>query len=1445
MLKFLLPLVVLVFLTLLGHTGSEVIIDNFSELPPLTVEELKLARFSAVGSTATKSYTGPVANIIGGERDVKLRRSSGLSEISAVSGQVVAPGSYPDSFGFAFSVSAGSSGVLTISWDGTDNADALNFAGLNNYDLTSGGTVDTLTVALIANDLDGDLKFTFYTSATEKLEASVRIRSFAQVPGVVVTYSFPFSQFVGNGRLTAVNAITLEIDSLGDSIDAIINYIKADSLLVATKTAAISDVNGDTMANSGEEIEYTVNIINKADDSDFSATNVVFTDDIDPVMASLIPNSVTTTAGTINSGNAAGNTQVKVTIPTIEDGVTVTIKFKVRVSEMDCVSKPFPNQGHISNSAGGNFPTDDPSTSVVNDPTTVTVKGKESLTITGIDLPSSVAPGATTICRYRYCNSGAAGSATNVKVVTSVPNHATFKKSASTSGWSCPDGSGSSTSCTFTEATRAAGTCGVVDFALDITAPLPCSGESFVCEAQMLSDCSSASTNNTVSIVGSSELSIHKAARIVSASPNQVVIFDLAFQNAGSSSVPSALITETVPAHSVFSAADSTPGWSCPDGSAAGTVCTLTTPALAGRGGTGEATFAVKVASVLDCHVDSMSNTATISGTCDSPSGTKSGTTELPLVANVALSMTKDGDLMAAAPGDSIVYTITFENDGNRQAPNGLLKETVPLYTSFDSSKSSPGWSCPNGSPAGTSCTKSVGTIESGAPARSVQFAVRIVSELPPEAQSLENKVDLTTDCDGVASADETTELLGSPDLKIEKTDFDVTVFPGSTISYRLTVSNIGMRTATGVVITENIPTGTTFNAAVSSAGWECPGSSCVMRVGTLASGVENQYIFAVDMPAEMDCHPPDVKNVATVSHDSAASGADIDITNNADDETTPVQAQPIFKISEVANPSTVEACSSVTFYIEYENTGTACENNAVIMTTVPAFTTKSSEDNWSCGVGSPAGTECRMDVGRLCPGAVHNVTIGVTMDCPVECNMHELTNEVSIMGSCADLETKHASAKATVQGEAVLTILKTDRTADDSSVKGGENIYYDIAYANEGKRNDDNVVLHETIPENTVWDNQGSDARWRCEGPYAGSSCKLELGKLKGGESASVIFSVQLLNPMPAGAKWIKNTASIVGTCDVTPASDDETTKVGGPPDLHLCKKGAVYAIVYTLDYANVGDFDATGVVLKETIPQGSTLNRELSSVGWECDPAGECTFSVGALASSSAGVVKFAITPGDEETCYANTASVHDDGVNGPERDMTNNYDSVKVGVSCPVECPTMPDCPTCPTCPDITCPTCPTCPDITCPTCPDITCPTCPEITCPTCPEIPDITCPTCPTCPDITCPTCPVLPDIKCPTCPDITCPTCPTCPVIDVTCPTCPTCPQCPVWPSMTPCPSVTPAEEMCCPACDSCCMQPEEPKVENQINFNFKGILSGPPPAAPTPKVCCSNARPA
>ena len=227
----------------------------------------------------------------------------------------------------------------------------------------------------------------------------------------------------------------------------------------------------------------------------------------------------------------------------------------------------------------------------------------------------------------------------------------------------------------------------------------------------------------------------------------------------------------------------------------------------------------------------------------DTAGGADSGSVHMFLRTSVAdLGVTKTDGQTTAAPGEQITYTIVASNAGPEFVTGAIVTDTVPAILLAAT------WTCT--ASAGSACTASgsgsindtinllvggtatyflTGTVD---PAATGTLANTVTVAMPPGGFDPNTADNTATDTDTVVP---------EADVAVAKTDTPDPVLPGGTLTYTVTVSNLGPSTATGVTMTDTLPAGVTFVSSVPGPP-TCVlgGSTLTCNLGTLAGGASS-----------------------------------------------------------------------------------------------------------------------------------------------------------------------------------------------------------------------------------------------------------------------------------------------------------------------------------------------------------------------------------------------------------------------------------------------------------------------------------------------------------------------------------------------------------------------------------------------------------------------------
>jgi uncharacterized repeat protein (TIGR01451 family) len=222
-----------------------------------------------------------------------------------------------------------------------------------------------------------------------------------------------------------------------------------------------------------------------------------------------------------------------------------------------------------------------------------------------------------------------------------------------------------------------------------------------------------------------------------------------------------------------------------------------------------------------------------------------------------------------------------------------------------------------------------------------------------------------------------------------------------------------------------------------------------------------------------------------------------------------------------------------------------------------------------------------------------------------------------------------------------------------------------------------------------------GSALTWAA-GVEAGNAVDVAVGDLSSGQSVTVEIVVMVVDPTAAGVDLLASQGAVSGDNfsavltddpDAGGAADPTTTDLEAQPDLRIEKSygGSTPlpgdTVTFGLSFSNEGNQGATGVAVLETVPVGTIFDAGASTLGWSCvdgSPSGTgCELAMGSLAGGGAGgSVAFAVALEDPlppgTASIVNTASIADDGGNGPDPNPSDN--SAMETVLLDIESPTV---------------------------------------------------------------------------------------------------------------------------------------------------------------------------
>ncbi len=950
----------------------------------------------------------------------------------------------------------------------------------------------------------------------------------------------------------------------------------------------------------------------------------------DPVPAAI--NGVSASCGTPTNGavcgaaNVSGNA-VTSTITTLPSGASVTFTIN-GTAPADAAA--------LSNTATATPPSGVTDPIVINNSSTVDTTVTATADVQVVKSGPNTAVAGTTISYMLAVTNAGPSTAANVSLADPTPTGLTFVSADApcASGFPCNLGnmaSGAGISVTAIYAIPA-NLGGVVTNIATVSSPTDSTPAN-----------NSSAVDTTIAAVA--DLAVVKTgpATITAGAP---ISYSVVVSNAGPSDVAGAPFADNVPAGITnVSASCGTPtgGASCGAVNVSGNAVGSTITSLPSG-----SSVTITINGTAPADAGPISNTATIAapqGVTDPAPANNSSTANTTVNASADLSIVKNGP-QTIASGATISYTLLIHNAGPSAANGASYADVVPAaITGVSATCGSPSGNatCATPNVAGNTVSGSVPTLPAGG-----SVTITIGGTAPFGAQTLANTATVAAPAgvpdpnSGDNSSSVNTTVGSAADIALAKTVDNAAAHVGEQVMFTITATNNGPNDASGVAVTDSLPSGFAFvSAAPSQGGYDS--ASGVWTIGDLANGAS----ATMTMIATVE-QPGSLTNTVAVS---ASDQPDPDTSNNNAGASVNAGASADIGLAKTVDNATPNVGSQVTYTLTATNHGPNDATGVEVTDHLPAGVSFVSADPAAAyDAGSGVWT-----VGALANGASATLAITVQVDAAgAVMNSAAITHEDQF-----DPVGANNAAGASINGqEADLAVSKT---VDNANPNVGDDVTFTVSVHNNGASDATGVVLTDVLPGGLQFVSATPS-----QGSYAAASGLWTVGTLTAGGATSTATLSVVAKVVADGS--ITNTASVSAADqpDPNPANNSASASLNGNPqaDLAVVKSGPASvtpgdSVVYTIVVTNNGPSDANSVVVTDPTPVGLVFAGNAG----DCTQAYPC--AIATLASGASATITSTYTvPADYAGAnpIVNTASASSAT---PDPDTTNNQSSAQTNV------------------------------------------------------------------------------------------------------------------------------------------------------------------------------------
>ena len=557
-------------------------------------------------------------------------------------------------------------------------------------------------------------------------------------------------------------------------------------------------------------------------------------------------------------------------------------------------------------------------------------------------------------------------------------------------------------------------------------------------------------------------------------------------------------------------------------------------------------TATLKITTLINKTGD-ITNKATVSASEFDWNTTNNQDSQKITVAKAAdLAIAKTANVTSPNYGDLVKWTLTVKNNGPDIAHEVVVNDVIPTGLVFRSS---------NGNYANGKW--SVGTLSVG------QSKTLEIITLVNVTGNIKNTARVTgKEYDYNLANNEASKSITVPkaaDLSVTKAVNVTGPNYGDLVKWTLVVRNLGPDAASGVKVSDVLPSGLIYRSSAASVGSYSNG---VWNIGNLAKGasVSLNIVCKVNKTGS-------IKNTASVS----GNEYDINKANNKAEASINVAKAADLEVSKLVNVSTPNYGDLVKWTVTVRNNGPDVANDIVLTDVLPSgLIIKSSTGNYA---------NSKWAVGSLNVGQSKSFEIVTLVN-----KTGSLTNKVSAVGKEYDynLANNEASKGITVPKAADLSVTKAVNVTGPNY---GDLVKWTLVVRNLGPDAASGVKVSDVLPSGLIHRSSAASV-----GSY--SNGVWNIGNLAKGASVSLNIVCKVNK---TGS--IKNIASVSGNeYDINKTNNiaEKTINVPKASDLEVSKSvnnTAPYyhgLVKWTITVRNNGPDNAHNVLVEDILPSG-----------------------------------------------------------------------------------------------------------------------------------------------------------------------------------------------------------------------------------------------------------------